>query len=121
MRHYEDREQIALVTWLRAMQTRHPLVGLAYHTPNGGHRDPRVAAKFKALGLRRGVWDIFVPCPSPGLWIEMKSPKGRLTVEQAAWRDALEPAGYRFVVAYDWIAAARAIGMHCGVPDAELP
>lgn len=114
MKHLEDKEQIALVTWLRLMATKHPELALAYHTPNGGYRDPRTAAKFKALGVRAGVWDIFLPVPAPGLWIEMKAPKGRLTVEQAKWREQLEPFGYRFAVCYSWPEAARAIADHVG-------
>jgi len=121
MRHAEDQSQIALVHWLRTMAPRYPLLGLAYHTPNGGYRDPRTAAKFRALGVRPGVWDIFVPVPAPGLWVEMKAGKNRLTPDQAKWRDALEPAGYGFVVCYDWLDAARAIGRHVGVPEDELP
>ena len=115
MRHIEDKEHIALVTWLRAMETAHPVLGLAYHTPNGGYRDARQAAKFKAMGVRAGIWDIFVPIPAPGLWVEMKAPKGRLTPAQAKWRELLKPAGYRFEVAYSWTEAARYIADHTGI------
>ena len=44
----------------------------------------------------------------------MKAPKGRLTVEQAKWREQLEPFGYRFAVCYSWPEAARAIADHVG-------
>jgi hypothetical protein len=114
MKHLEDKEQIALMTWVRAMRIAHPELATIYHCPNGGHRDVRVAAKFKAMGVLPGVWDIFVPVPAPGLYIEMKAGKGRLTPAQVAFRDALEPAGYRFVVAYSWHDAAKAIADHVG-------
>ena len=78
------------------------------------------ATMAQAIGIcdsylyRAGVWDIFLPVPAPGLWVEMKAPKGRLTVEQAKWREQLEPFGYRFAVCYSWPDAARAIADHVG-------
>ena len=117
----EDREQIALFTWIRANQSRYPLLGLVYHCPNGGHRDIRTAAKFKAMGVRRGIWDIFLPVPLPGLWIEMKVGTGKLTLEQAAWRKSLMPYGYQFYVAYNWIEAARRLAIWVGMPESEWP
>ena len=119
MKHLEDKEQIALVTWIRLMESKYPELASIYHCPNGGHRDIRTAAKFKAMGVKAGVWDIFVPVPAPGLYIEMKAGKGRLTPRQVSFRDALEPAGYRFVVAYFWHDAAKAIAEHVGF-DAGL-
>ena len=114
MKHLEDREQIALITWVRLMESKHPELATIYHCPNGGHRDIRTAAKFKAMGVKAGVWDIFLPCPAPGLFIEMKAGKGRLTPGQVSFRDALLPYGYSFVVAYSWVDAAKAIGSHLG-------
>jgi len=115
MTHLEDRAQIALFTWIRLMASEHPILRTIYHCPNGGHGDIRTASKFKAMGVRPGVWDVFVPCPAPGLYIEMKIGKGRLTPAQVAFRDDMQQAGYHFVVAYDWITAARAISDHCGL------
>ena len=114
MKHLEDKEQIALITWVRLMQAKHPEMAMVYHCPNGGHRDIRTAAKFKAMGVKAGVWDIFLPIPMPGLFIEMKVGKGRLTPQQADFRYALEPYGYKFFVAYSWHDAARAIAEHVG-------
>ena len=114
MKHLEDREQIALITWVRLMGTKHPELATIYHCPNGGYRDPRTAAKFKAMGVLAGVWDIFLPCPAPGLYVEMKAGKGRLTPGQVSFRDALQPHGYTFIVAYSWHDAAKAIADHVG-------
>ena len=57
---------------------------------------------------------IFLPAPAPGLFIEMKAGKGRLTPGQVSFRDALQPHGYSFVVAYSWHDAAKAIADHVG-------
>ena len=114
MKHLEDREQIALITWVRLMQSKHTELATIYHCPNGGYRDPRSAAKFKAMGVKPGVWDIFLPCPAPGLYIEMKVGKGRLTPGQVAFRDALMPYGYTFRIAYSWTDAAKLIADYVG-------
>ena len=121
MAHLEDAQQIFLITWLRSLQHKYPLLANVYHTPNGGQRDARYAAKLKAMGVRAGVWDLFVPCPAPGLWVEMKYGKNKLTVGQSTWRDELEPHGYSFAVCYNWIDAANAIGKHVGVAAEHLP
>jgi hypothetical protein len=44
----------------------------------------------------------------------MKAGKGRLTPGQVSFRDALQPYGYTFVVAYSWHDAAKAIADHVG-------
>jgi hypothetical protein len=49
-----------------------------------------------------------------GLYIEMKAGKGRLTPGQVSFREALEPHGYKFFVAYSWHDAAQAIADHVG-------
>ena len=45
MRHLEDKEQIALITWVRLMESKHPELSTIYHCPNGGHRDIRRAGR----------------------------------------------------------------------------
>jgi hypothetical protein len=121
LRFLEDREQIALMTWVRLWSMHHPLLMSVYHTPNGGYRDPRTASKFKAMGVKSGVWDIFVPAPSPGLWIEMKTKTGKLSPEQRAFKTMLEPYGYTFVVARSWIEGAWALADFLGLPDEVRP
>lgn len=120
MQYLEDREQIALFTWVRLMEKEYPLLQLIYHTPNGGFRDKRTAAKLRAMGVKPGVWDIFIPAPSP-LWVEMKVGKNKLTLSQKKWKEDLEPYDYNFVVCYTWVEAARAIGLHLGIPEDKLP
>jgi len=120
MNHAEDREQIALMSWVRLMAPRYPALGCIFHVPNGGHRDARSAAKFKAMGVLAGVWDLCVPLPTP-LWIEMKAGKGRLTPSQTWFRQALEGGDYKFVVAWSWIEAAQAIGEHIGMDEQDIP
>lgn len=85
----EHDEQKAFVAWF---QLQYPKVRL-FAIPNGGDRNPIVAAKLKAEGVSKGVPDIFIP--EWHLFIEMKRKKGgRLSSEQKDWIAYLESVGY---------------------------
>jgi|SRR6267142_332505 len=58
---------------------------LILHFPNEGKRSPRYGALMKALGMRKGVADLFIAVPKRGFggaWIELKSENGVLSMEQ---------------------------------------
>lgn len=114
----ESAEQIALFKWIRVMSNKYPSLKCIYHTPNGERRDIATAVKLRNMGVQAGVWDIYVPVPTPGLWIEMKSKTGSLTDSQVAFKERLEPHGYKFVVATSWIQAKEAIELHLNILDA---
>lgn len=74
--------------------------GLVYHhSPNGGKRSKREAAKFKAMGTTKGFPDLVLFYEGRTLLIELKrprvrdpetgrlSPKGFLSESQKSWRD----------------------------------
>ena len=72
--------------------------------PNGGARNVVVASKMKQEGVKRGVWDVFLPLPRGGyhgLYIEFKFGKGRLTPEQKEFGAYLQDQGYKTGIAYD--------------------
>ena len=101
------------------MSNKYPTLKCIYHTPNGERRDIGTAVKLRNMGVQAGVWDIYVPVPTPGLWIELKSKSGTLTESQIAFRERLQPHGYLFVVATSWIHAKEAIELHLGILDAN--
>ena len=81
--------------------------------PNGGLRGVREAARFKRLGVKAGVADMFFayPCGEyAGLWIEMKKPRlafrslgeaqRSVSPEQQAFLDNMKWAGYETAVCY---------------------
>ena len=72
------------------------------HVPNqGSHGSPRTGAVLKAMGVRAGAPDYFLAVPAKGfhgLWIEAKSPKGRLSPEQIEFLDIQRRAGYGVAV-----------------------
>lgn len=95
--HEEDGEQIALFQWARLQQPVWPELSLLHHIPNGGHRTKTTAMKMKALGVKRGVLDIFLPVARHqwnGLYIEMKSSTGKLTEEQEEFGKAVANQNY---------------------------
>ena len=102
MRQYEAQEQRALFDWAAYAQNRWPELGLLYHIPNGGSRDPREAHNLRMQGVKPGVPDICLPVPRNGyaaLYIEMKRKSGGvLSDNQRVWLKALNRAGNRAVV-----------------------
>lgn len=121
IRREERREQVALFAWIAICERYSPAMRLIFHAPNGEHRDPRTGAMLKAMGVRRGVPDVWVP--SANLVIEMKAPgkRSRVTTEQAEFASGLRACGWRVEVADDWTDAARMIGEACGVPESMWP
>ena len=88
--------------------------------PNGLWLGPKRGADAVELGLTAGVWDVFVPVPSSGchgLYIELKAGRNGLTVEQAAFRAALEPLGFRFAICRSWIEAADIVAEYLGLEN----
>ena len=99
MRHIEDNIQIACVRWFSMQYPR--LALCLHHSPNGGKRDAREAARFKEMGTRPGFPDLFLMYPANayhGLFVEMKSPKGVQQQSQKQWQSMAESLGYRYIV-----------------------
>ena len=110
----EDSHQIALMCWCNLAETKikYPQLKWLFHVPNGGARDKREGAKFKAMGVKRGIPDLHLVWAVgnySGLVIELKNDKGVVSVEQSEWLAHYHSQGYISVVCYGWIAARDAI------------
>lgn len=71
-----------------------------------------VGAKFKASGVKSGVSDLFLPALascSSGLFIEMKKPGGRPSIDQLEFGCDMVDEGYAFIVCDTWESATKAI------------
>ncbi|HEU0198572.1 MAG TPA: VRR-NUC domain-containing protein [Nevskiaceae bacterium] len=89
---------------------------------NGGKRPAGEAGRMRAAGQKKGVLDIECMVPrrtAHGLFIEMKSPTGRLTPEQAARIQRLRRRGYVCAVARSWEEAGRILCEYMGTPWPE--
>lgn len=76
---------------------------LLHHSPNGGKRTAREAARFKAMGTRAGFPDFWLGIPvngCPYLCIELKTLKkgSDQSKHQEAYERAIKAAGGRYVV-----------------------
>ena len=64
-----------------------------FSVPNGGLRHKKVAAKLTATGLTAGVPDLLVIYRGRALFIELKTPSGRLSMAQRATMNKLTHCG----------------------------
>lgn len=108
----EHEDQQALFHWARIASRDYPELCGMFAIPNGTRTTPRVAARMKAEGVLKGVSDIFLPAArggKHGLFIEMKTERGRLSPEQIAFLAAMNAAGYHAVMCRGWEQAAETI------------
>lgn len=93
----EDEEQKTVISWCRIQESRWPELRMIYHVPNEGKRSKTTAATEKAMGLRAGVPDLFLPVPRAwfhGLYLEMKALDGKVSKEQDEFLTAAGEQGY---------------------------
>ena len=93
----EAEEQEALMNWASMSRSKYPQLFWLFHIPNGGTRHPAEAVHLKRMGVKPGVPDLFLPFPVKpfhGLWIEMKSERGRTSSLQKEWIEQLRKFGY---------------------------
>lgn len=118
----ESAHQQALFCFFALHRKEYPETEWMFAIPNGGERNPIVAAKLKAEGVKAGVPDIFLPCSGaegkaadgnsywhPGLFIELKVKKNKLSKEQGEYVRALTEAGFVVMICYGWEAARDVI------------
>lgn len=128
----EDAEQMALFAWCALNFKQYPQLKWMHAIPNGGYRNKAEAAKLVATGVRKGVFDVFLPVmkwEAPrliskygGLYIELKK-RGREKEKAGGMSEAQQEfmtyanlAGYKAVVCYGWEEAVAAIEeyLKCG-------
>lgn len=89
----EDREQIEFVSWVKQNHPGDKVI----HIPNGKKRSIVDAVRLKAMGVTRGIPDLFFP--KLLLWIEMKREKGgSLSKEQKDVISELKSYGHAVAV-----------------------
>ena len=119
----ESYHQQQLFLWSQWVSGKWPELELMYHVPNEGKRSKAAGGRLKAEGLKAGVPDICLPVARGkyhGLYIELKSEKGRETEAQSWWLAALRRQGYAARVCHGWVEARECIekylegGRDCG-------
>lgn len=108
----EQYQQSVTDWWAWACKRYHVPEPLLYHPPNEGVRTPAFAMRLKKVGWRKGMPDLQLLVPSSryhGLYIEMKSMKGRKEKEQEEYIANLRAQGYAACFCYGDKAAIQCI------------
>lgn len=121
-RRSETKEQIALTKWVDLLARNVPPLEMYFHVPNGGARPATFNADgerrsidgaiLKAMGARKGVFDVFVDwavAEFHGLRLELKVVGGKPSDEQKEWFRRWTRAGYCARFAFGWVDAAHVI------------
>ena len=118
MKQTEHAEQVALINWSYLNSGKYPELDLLHAIPNGGKRSIGVARKLKAEGVKPGIPDLFLPVARGdfhGLYVEMKSARGKLSPVQKEVQRALREQGYCVLTCYDWSQASDSIIKYLGL------
>ena len=104
----EAIEQAKVIAWARANERNYPYLQLLHCSLNGVKMTKAQAGKAIAQGMKKGVADLFLPVKnesSSGLYIEMKSEKGRTSTEQSKFLTAVSENGYSAFICYSAVEA----------------
>ena len=123
MKREEEQLQIAFFEWAKWQEGRYPELGRMHHIPNGGKRTKAEAAIFKAMGVKSGVPDVFLPAPRGiyhGLYIEFKSDSGKTSKNQDELLVSLQEAGYFVCVLNSLDAAIKITQSYLNLPQVNM-
>lgn len=111
--------QATFVAWARLQERVEPRLRLLFAIPNGARTTRSVSKRLKAEGMVAGVWDVFLPVPSrsgaSGLWIEFKTPDGRVSMEQSWFGLSMRQMGFAAVICRSVDEAIATVNAHLGV------
>lgn len=122
----EHAHQVALFCQINRHIKVWPELKWVFAIPNGGERNPVVAARLKNEGVKSGVSDICLPIARRGyhgFFLEMKKPslrptrdtsKGAASDNQLEFGEAVTKNGYLFSVCYNWMDAWERISWYMG-------
>lgn len=114
----EHAHQVAVFMWCARHLKTHPELKWLFAIPNGGERNPAVAARLKAEGVKSGVSDLCLPVPRQGhngLFIEMKKPLGKESSEQKEFGAFVGSQGFYYKCCYSWEEATSLIAHYMGI------
>ena len=108
----EDQIQQAVIRWSQQASVRKmfPQLALLYHIPNERKCTPQQGARLKRMGVKSGVPDLHLPVARGvyhGLYLEVKTEKGRVSANQMWWLERLRENGCCCVVCRCWEDAAH--------------
>ena len=126
----EHDEQKRLIHIIRIeLAPKYKILGWLYANQNGLKLHPAIVTQMINEGAKKGVHDLFLPVQShqkrmiydvaipmySGLYLEMKSAKGKLTPEQKEFKLFVESQQFKVVVPRSCDEALREILDYCGI------
>ena len=122
MKEHDIQREVIAWAWSPKTLATYPWLQYLYAIPNGARLSPAQAGKMKAEGLNSGVPDLCLPVRGSknriGLYIEMKTAKGRPSPQQTTWLAALKLAAHRVEIARSAEAAIAILKDHLDSPSA---
>lgn len=103
----ESQHQITLFKWSMqpSIRQQYPELKYLFHIKNETTAGAAQVAVDRAMGVKKGVPDLFLPVARgafSGLFIEMKTEKGRASQEQKWWLKEMIDQGYAAEVCHGW-------------------
>lgn len=96
----ENQIQYAFIKAIRPVATIDKRIALLHHIPNGGKLGKN-RIHMHNMGCVRGIPDFFLPVAAQGfhgLYLELKTKKGKQSIDQQAIADQLQDHGYKYVL-----------------------
>lgn len=114
---YEYQIQIKVINWAKGeVYKNNPLALYLHHSPNGGDRDEREAARFYAMGTKSGYPDLILDIAKGGyhgMRIELKrSDNDKESENQTTRIRLLREEGYHAVITKGYEATVAAISAY---------
>lgn len=93
-----------------------PKGAIVHHSPNEvtepGRRGAIRQSILVGMGVHPGFADLLVLCEGRALFLELKSPKGRLSPRQAEFRDVVQAQGFGWALVRSLDDALNALAAH---------
>ena len=110
----ELQHQINVFKWSQqpSIRSKWPELALLFHIKNETAEGAQQVAVDRASGVKKGVPDLCLPVPRGdyyGLYIEMKTQRGKTSDAQDWWGDKLTEQGYFWEVCHGWESAIRVL------------
>lgn len=110
----EFQHQINVFKWSQqpSVRGKWPELALLFHIKNETKEGAQQVAVDRAAGVKKGVPDLCLPVPKGvyhGLYIELKTEKGRTSQAQDWWGEKLREQGYFWEVCHGWQSATRVL------------
>lgn len=117
-------EDIVQIKALDCLRHYYPDIASAtIHIANERKTTHQYGSTLKRMGVKKGVADLFWPKAQKnfhGLWIEVKTDKGRLSIEQARFIDETSKDGYFACVCFGAQDVVDTVCSYFGVPIVQV-